>query len=82
MDVYPIIIEALHNRYDIAIDAVMPETTLEALQVDSLGLVELLFEVEDRLGVSAPQDFPTPTTIADVAALVQSMLAVKEGKAA
>jgi acyl carrier protein len=73
MDVYPIILEALHNRYDIAVDSVTPETTLESLQVDSLGLVELMFEVEDRLGVPAPQDFAAPVTIADLVKLVERM---------
>lgn len=82
MDVFPIILEALHNRYDIAVDSVTPETTLASLDVDSLGLVELMFEVEDRLGVPAPQDFPQPTTIADLVKIVESMLQAHAGQAA
>lgn len=82
MDVYPIIVEALHNRYDIAIESVTPETTLESLQVDSLGLVELMFEVEDRLGVPAPQDFQTPVTISDLVKIVQNMMESHAGQPA
>lgn len=72
--VLPLILNVLHERYDIAIESVTPETTLESLDVDSLGLVELMFEVEDRLGVPAPKDFKTPVTVADLVTIVQSML--------
>jgi acyl carrier protein len=75
LDVFQIILETLHNRYDIDANSVTPETTLESLQVDSLGLVELMFEVEDRLGVPAPKDFQAPVTIADLVAIVNSMIA-------
>jgi len=80
MDILPLIIEVLHERYDIAIEAVTPETTLESLEVDSLGLVELMFEVEDRLGVPAPKDFERPVTVADLVKIIQSMLEVGQGE--
>ncbi len=82
MDVYPIILDALHKRYDIAVESVTPETTLESLEVDSLGLVELMFEVEDKLGVPAPEDFPTPVTIADLVTIVETMQAGRQGQLA
>jgi acyl carrier protein len=79
MDILPLILNVLHERYDIAIESVTPETTLESLEVDSLGLVELMFEVEDRLGVPAPKDFQTPVTVADLVKIIQSMLEVDQG---
>jgi len=82
MDVYPIILDALHKRYDIAVASVTPETTLESLEVDSLGLVELMFEVEDKLGVPAPEDFPTPVTLADLVKIVEAMQAGRQGQRA
>jgi acyl carrier protein len=82
MDVLPLILNVLHERYDIAIESVTPETTLESLDVDSLGLVELMFEVEDRTGVPAPKDFQTPVTVADLVKIVQSMLDARQGQPA
>ncbi|MDR3395529.1 MAG: acyl carrier protein [Parasulfuritortus sp.] len=82
MDVLPLILNVLHERYDIAIESVTPETTLESLDVDSLGLVELMFEVEDRLGIPAPKDFETPVTVADLVKIVQTMREASLGQPA
>lgn len=37
-------------------NGITPETTLESLALDSLDTVTLLFELEDRLGVSIPDE--------------------------
>jgi len=74
MDILSLIRDALHERYDIPVESVTPETTLEALGVDSLGLVELMFEMEDRIGVTMPQDFSNPVTVADLMDLVNNVL--------
>jgi acyl carrier protein len=46
---------------------------LEDLKVDSLLLLELLFEFEDRLGVSIPQDIPRPKTVGDLLSIVDKV---------
>jgi acyl carrier protein len=54
---------------------VTPETSLEELKVDSLLLLELLFEFEDRLGVKIPQDVPRPRTVGDLLGIVEKVTA-------
>src|SRR6266699_1917161 len=62
--------EFLHKRENIDPARVTPEALLEELKVDSLLLLELLFEFEDRLGVKIPQDIPRPKTVGDFLGLV------------
>ncbi len=56
---------------------VTPETSLEELKVDSLMLLELLFEFEDKLGVSIPHDIPPPKTVGDLLGIVDGLKAGK-----
>ena len=69
--------EFLHKRENIDPARVTPETSLEELKVDSLLLLELLFEFEDRLGVKIPQDIPRPKTVGDLLGVVDKLQAGK-----
>ena len=74
MEILPLLKQTLHERYDIPLEAITPDAHLDALGIDSLGLVELMFELEDRLGIRLPEDFATPTTVSDVVAVVEHFL--------
>jgi acyl carrier protein len=63
----------LKERLDIAPARVMPEATLEELDVDSLILLELFFEFEERLGLALTKDIPTPKTIAQLLEIVKRL---------
>lgn len=53
------------------------DTPLEALGIDSLGLAELLFNVEDEFKLTLPtQPVPLPT-IGDVVAYIDALLAAQ-----
>jgi acyl carrier protein len=67
----------LHKTQKIDSALVTPEALLEDLKVDSLLLLELLFEFEDRLGVSIPQDTPRPKTVGDLLGIVEKLQAGK-----
>jgi len=69
--------EFLHKRESIDPARVTPEALLEDLKVDSLLLLELLFEFEDRLGISIPQDIPRPKTVGDLLGIVEKLQAGK-----
>ncbi len=71
--------EFLHKTQKIDPSLVKPEALLEDLKVDSLLLLELLFEFEDRLGVSIPQDIPRPKTVGDLLEIVEKLTAGKKG---
>ena len=70
--------EFLHKRENIDPARVTPEASLEELKVDSLLLLELLFEFEDKLGVTIPQDITPPKTIGDLLAIVDRLKVGKD----
>lgn len=67
----------LHRTQNIDPALVTPEALLEDLRVDSLLLLELLFEFEDRLGVSIPKGVSQPRTIGDVLGIAEKLQAGK-----
>jgi acyl carrier protein len=69
--------EFLHKRENIDPARVTPEVSLEELKVDSLLLLELLFEFEDRLGIKIPQGIPRPKTVGDLLGIVDEVTAGK-----
>ena len=69
--------EFLHKRENIDPARVTPEASLDELKVDSLLLLELLFEFEDKLGVSIPHDIPPPKTVGDLLGIVDGLKAGK-----
>ena len=70
--------EFLRKRENIDPARVTPEASLEELKVDSLLLLELLFEFEDKLGVSIPNDIPQPKTVGDLLGIVDGLKAGKD----
>lgn len=64
-------LELLHNflkdRIGPAqIEKIVPEATLTDLGIDSLMQVELLFEFEDKTGITVPTDIPPPKTVGEL----------------
>jgi acyl carrier protein len=49
-----------------ALDKIVPEAKLTDLGIDSLMLVELMFEFEDKTGLTVPTDLPPPTTVGEL----------------
>ena len=47
-------------------DKITPEATLTELGIDSLMLVELLFEFEDKAGITVSTDLPIPKTVGEL----------------
>jgi len=70
--------EFLHKRENIDPTRVTPEASLEELKVDSLLLLELLFEFEDKLGVTIPHDIPPPKTVGDLLGIVDGLKVGKD----
>ncbi|MDD4881662.1 MAG: acyl carrier protein [Gallionellaceae bacterium] len=64
----------LHDRFDVPTESITPDAILETMGVDSLGLIELLFDIEDKTGFRPAEDFPAPKTVADLLAIVDKSL--------
>jgi acyl carrier protein len=44
------------KKYSLEPERITPESTLESLELDSLDLIELLFDVEDEFQIRLPRD--------------------------
>lgn len=62
--------EILAKKYSLPMESIRPEATLESLKLDSLDLVETLFEVEDEFHIRVPQDGSVSLKIATVQDIV------------
>jgi acyl carrier protein len=76
---YAFMAEVLSEKYDVAREAISPEATLTELGLDSLTIVELLFDVEDEFGIEVPEERATFQTLAEAAALVDELIHAKGG---
>jgi len=65
----------LKERLDIDPERVIPAASLADLGVDSLMLLELLFEFEEKLGVDLAKDMATPKTVGELLDIVEGMQA-------
>ena len=67
MDDLELIKNFLKDRVESArLDKIVPDATLTELGIDSLMLVELLFEFEDNTGITVPTDIPPPKTVGEL----------------
>ena len=63
------------DRYsDVPADQIVADAELSALQVDSLTLAELLFELEDLVGAPMAEPATPPTHVRDLLALIEPHL--------
>ena len=58
--------EMIAEEFSISIDRLTPDATVESLGIDSLGLIDFMFKVEDELGVDMPDSRTPLLTLADV----------------
>lgn len=65
-----ILLQQVADRFDKNIDDISPDMTLESLEIDSLGKIELLFDLEDHFKVRIPNETINLTTLQDVADLI------------
>ncbi len=66
------LLELVAEKFDKNPADLSPETTLESLGIDSLGKIELIFDLEDHFRVRIPNEDAKVDTLADVAALIDS----------
>jgi acyl carrier protein len=74
---YAFLAQVLREKYDVAQEAISLEATLDELGLDSLTVVELLFDVEDEFGIEVPEERATFQTLAEAAALVDELIQAK-----
>ena len=73
MDSLNLIREFLDGRVGVTPQQVVPAATLATLGVDSLMMLELVFECEDRFGVTLDKNLKSPKTVGELVALVDRL---------
>lgn len=73
MNSLALICEFLDSHLNVASDKVSPEATLASLGVDSLMMLELVFEFEDRFGIVLDKGVESPKTVGDMVALMDRL---------
>ncbi len=82
-DLFPRAAEILEKKFGVDPALIRPEATLDQLGLDSLALMEFVFEVEDRFEVRIPQEKLDPRQAGvTLAHLIELLAAERESTAA
>jgi len=73
MESIGLIRDFLKDRLAVEPDTVVPDAQLADLGVDSLMMLELMFEFEDRFGITLSKDLKSPKTVSDMAAMMDRL---------
>lgn len=62
------------QTFDIPEAKLTPDATLENLGLDSLAVIEFLFQTEDKFGIKIPDHGAPPRTFGEMVALIAALL--------
>ena len=68
------VIQLFAQTFEINEDRLRPEATLESLGLDSLAVIEFLFQIEDKFGIQIPDQASPPNTLGEMAQLIAPLL--------
>ena len=75
----------LARDFELAPGTLLPDATLESLDIDSLRMIEILFSVEDAFGISVsaePAEIRARVrTLGDLAAYIEELVSAKAAQA-
>lgn len=69
------------EQFDLKIEDLNPEAQLENLGLDSLSVIEFMFNLEDELKIKLPDERVEIKTIGDVVNLLDKIIAEQKGSA-
>ena len=75
MNTYDRLAHILTGEYNLPMEKLLPEARLENLGVDSLGIMELLFKIEDEFDIRVPTEQTELATVGDLVNYVDSLIA-------
>jgi acyl carrier protein len=85
MSTFDALCEILVKDYALDADSLTPDTTLAGLAIDSLGVIELIFAIEDRFKVSFPDVDATTVgesgTLSELSHYVDQLIATRDALA-
>lgn len=81
MDSLTLIREFAHTHGNIPPENIVPAATLADVGIDSLMLLELLFDFEEQSGITLPKDLPNPKTVQDLVSQLDTLRALGQPQA-
>jgi len=63
------------EQFDLKLENLTPDATLESLGLDSLSVIEFMFNLEDELRIKLPDERVEIKTLQDVTNLVDRIVA-------
>jgi acyl carrier protein len=72
-DELEIVRDFLRERLSLDPARIRPDATLEELDIDSLVLLELFFEFEEKLDLTLSQNLPNPKTVGQLIDIVKGL---------
>lgn len=82
MNIYEQLKEILVREYDVSPSKLAPSARLEDLGIDSLGVMELMFKVEEVFDVRLPAEETDLRTVDDVVRYIERLVAGQPAAAA
>jgi acyl carrier protein len=74
MESIGLIRDFLKDRLGVEPENVVPGAVLADLGVDSLLMLELMFEFEDHFGIKLSRDLKTPRTVGEMVTLMDGLI--------
>jgi acyl carrier protein len=69
------------KQFDLKLEDLTPDATLEGLGLDSLSVIEFTFNLEDELKITMPDERIELKTLQDVVDLLDKLIAEQKGSA-
>jgi acyl carrier protein len=67
------------KQFDLKLEDLTPDATLEGLGLDSLSIIEFTFNLEDELKITMPDERVELKTLQDVVNLLDKLIAEQKG---
>ena len=68
------LINLFAETFGIAEEKLQPGATLESLGLDSLAVIEFLFQIEDQFGIQIPDQASPPRTLDEMVQLIEPLM--------
>lgn len=68
------LINLFAETFGLAEEKLLPGATLESLGLDSLAVIEFLFQVEDQFGIQIPDQANPPGTLGEMVQMIEPLM--------
>ena len=68
------LINLFAETFGIAEEKLLPGATLESLGLDSLAVIEFLFQIEDQFNIQIPDQASPPRTLDEMVQLIEPLM--------